>query len=162
MNVLDRINSQTVKPAPIPEIQHAQPEIVKAVIIPPEDLRKILMDEIVEKIPEIAETPPNIRIFNGLEDFVAWYFNEREKFSQGQQVALSTLIQGRNAIYQGCKCKEKDRRIQFNGYFKTFWENNKTTDLPPKVLEVGNFQEISFRIDDVEFVKFSSATPEKV
>lgn len=155
--VLERINAQIKKPEIIQETREPLPEIPKPTLIEPEDLRKMLMDEITEKTPE--PTPEKTMNFDGLEAFVSWYFNVKDGFSQGQQIALSTLVQARNLIYQGCKCKEKDRRVQANAYFKSFWENNRTTDLPLKVLEVGQFNSISFLVDQLEFLKISLPTP---
>lgn len=159
MSVTDRINSQISIPRQEnPEFEGPIVAPEPAIPIEPDELKKIFVQELLSE-PVEALIADNTMSFDGIESFVSWYFNVRDLFSEGQKVALSTLVQCRDMIFHGCKCKEKERRVQANEYYKIFWENNKTTDLPLKILEIGQFSKISFLIDTIEFVSFSPSTP---
>jgi len=69
------------------------------------------------------------------------------------------LIQAKNAINAGCACKKSQRLAQSNEYFKTFWLKNQNTDLPNKVLELGQFTSVTFAINGEPFLKVSANTP---
>jgi hypothetical protein len=162
--VLNRIKSQLqaskkIENTSAPERTHVE-EPEKVAPLDPQEFKTLLMEELGEtRTPETPPVPPNgERVFNGIEDFVTWYEPLQEKFSEGQRVALKTLIDSKAAINIGCGCKRGKRKRQAEDYFSTFWNNNLTTDLPVKVLEVGNYSAIIFEIDGKPFLRFP--TPE--
>jgi hypothetical protein len=127
--------------------------------IQPEELKNLFMAEITET-PSTSSVDTNHKNFDGIEEFVAWYLPLRDKFSENQIVALTTLVQAREVINVGCACKKTYRKNQANNYFKTFWLNNQNTDLPSKVLEVGQFASVTFLVDGGQFLTISVPTPE--
>lgn len=154
--VLDRIKRQST-PSQIKE-PVAEAEVVQQKVYPAalsgEDLRKIFMCE-PAPIPETPIEKIDKRFF-GIEEFVEWYLPVKTKFTEAQNVPLTSLVQVRDMIFVGCACKSTHRRGQANEYFRAFWtENfNRGTDLPAKVLEVGNFSSVTFAAPQVgDFLK---------
>lgn len=167
--VLERINKQlnnfNQKSTPDSNIEQIQKQEIKIELSPaisPEKLRKIFMSELNK--PEVHKLPQNTLYmkFDGVESFVNWYLPLKDKFSEEQNIAMSTLIQARDIINVGCGCKRKNRLEQANNYFKTFWEKNSQTDLPNKIISVGNFNSISFAVNDQIFLNLSIDTPQNV
>lgn len=140
-----------------------QPEVEGERIVcglSPEELKRLFMSEVESAATPTVQT--NERVFDGIEDFVGWYLNVKEKFSPGQVVALSSLIQYRDVINIGCGCKRQQRKAHANEYYRTFWTNNLVTDLPQMVLFVGEFSSVSFAVDGNVFAKVPTPTPENV
>jgi hypothetical protein len=150
--VLERIKQQ-INPAPTPStsIEVSTPVVDK---LPPtpissEELRKIFMPD-APPMPVALED----KKFDGIEEFVAWYLPLRDKFTEQQNIALITLVQMRDFINSGCNCKRQQRLNQANEYYKTFWSQNQTTDLPQKVCEVGGFKSVLFCIQQNFILQF--------
>lgn len=160
--VLDRIKQQMapsnteaqVKPQPVVEEQR------EIYALAPEELKKLFMNEVEAATAPAIQT--NDRVFDGIEDFVTWYVGVKDKFTDGQNVALLSLIQTRDMINIGCGCKRAQRKQQANQYFQLFWTRNLETDLPAHVMFVGEFSSISFAVESNVFAKYPAATPEKV
>jgi hypothetical protein len=96
-------------------------------------LRKLLMENLEEK--PVVEIKEEI-VFDGIVSFVSWYLNVVTEFSEGQNKALSTLVDTRNMIENGCGCKRHHRQGVADGYFRTFWAENGATDMPKRITEV--------------------------
>jgi hypothetical protein len=158
--VLDRINQQlTVSKKEIQVAQPAEVEERREVnALPPDELKKLFMDELAPT----PLAPEGERIFNGIEDFVSWYLGVKDQFSEGQVVALSTLVQTANLINIGCACKKANRINQANDYYRIFWTKNMKTDLPSKVHSVSGVSSVSFAVGGDVFAKYPTLTPEKV
>jgi hypothetical protein len=152
---LDRIKQQINSPPVASTHVEASPQVVEKPRPNPissEELRKIFMPE--EQAPVVA--PSEDKKFDGIEEFVAWYLPVRDKFSDPQNVALSTLVQTRDFINSGCGCKRQQRLNQANEYYKSFWSQNTATDLPQKVCEVGGFKSVLFCVQQNYILQFST------
>lgn len=143
--VIDRIarQNQVRKPITRPfNFQFVPDKIVVSPPIPLDKLKKIFMEELVNK--EVVEAKPeespvsSEKIFNGIDDFVVWYLGERDKqmFSDNQRIALNTLVDARNVVYTGCKCNRDKLKNEAEKYFKVFWMKNQYTDLPQRIREI--------------------------
>jgi hypothetical protein len=155
----DRINDQIAsaniinKPifSKTPEIKSVEPEVALPNALPLDELKELLSQE---ALPQTHNLNKTLKKFEGIEDFVAWYVEKREKFTDNQNIALQTLVQIRDATNIGCSCRRNQRLIMANEHFKNFWEKNKFTDLPLKVMEVGGFTNLIFSIPgNIEFLK---------
>lgn len=84
--------------------------------------------------------------FVGLAGFNPWYLSNRESFSREQMDALNSLLSIEDLVFKGCKCKEKERNEQANGYFQDFFLANqeRQNDLIPTIKRLGGFSKISF------------------
>lgn len=158
-SVLRRINEQIQKSSVLKPIitdikPHEPPKLSDP--LDQESLRKLLMENIEEKldiIPEVVNNEAVDLVFNGIESFVGWYEPLKDKFTESQNIAMATLIQMRDMINAGCGCKRGHRLDNANNYFVTFWTQNAATDMPKKVMEVGNAKSISFKVQNNEFLK---------
>lgn len=150
-SVIERINNQIkqVVPQSIPtEVVAPEPE--KPSIQNPlssEEIRQIFLIE-EEKIIEKQDV-----VFSDIESFVSWYQANQAAFSESQRTALNSLIEMRNYINSGCSCKRDYRLGQANNYYRDFWMQNASTDLPQKVKDVGNFNSVFFKLRELEIVK---------
>lgn len=141
---LNRIKEQIkVPPLASTHIEVSLPVVEKPLPMPltSEEIRNIFMEP---EAPELV--PSEIKIFDGIESFVAWYVPLNNKFSEAQNMALSSLVQTRDFINSGCGCKRQQRLNQAEEYYKDFWTRNASTDLPQKVLEVGGFRSVIFSV----------------
>ena len=157
MNIaFERINSQIKeadKKISLPKINEKEAETIENIEIYQkdtplnrEDLKNLLMEELKALEPELylESTEKCEKKFEGIEDFVVWYLEHKNKFSENQNIALSTLVKLNEMINIGCGCRRSARANASNSHFKTFWQKNAQTDLPAKVLEVGNFSKVVF------------------
>ena len=111
------------------------------------------MNELVPTEQPKEAAPSNVKIFDGIEDFCFWYYILKDRFTEQQNVALTTLIQARDVINMGCSCKRQARRAQSNQYFKEFWLNNQSTDMVTVIKGIGPFSELDFRVNGETFLK---------
>ncbi len=154
---LKRILSQKIHSNVKPTVIHTEPIRETKNYLELDILRKKLMEEIAPTpIPEAEgdSADVKIQIFDGIENFVAWYREHIEKFNEVQRKVLSTLLQAKEMINKGCKCKEPQRRAQAQDYYKMFWLGNSNNDLPTTVMSVGGFDSVDFRADGVSFLRF--------
>jgi hypothetical protein len=140
--VINRIKSQ-IEPVKIVEEKKGNIQLGSP-ILTPDELREHLRT-LFKKKDKIIEVSNCIEVldFPNIYDFVDWYENKKNSFTEGQQKALNTLIDARNNISQGCACKRQHRQNVSFQYFKIFWENNKTNDLLPNILKITGAKKIS-------------------
>jgi hypothetical protein len=82
--------------------------------------------------------------FTNLFEFVHWYENNKDKFSENQIKPLDTLIEAKNMTMGGCNCDREKRKFVAEDYFRKFWMNNQTTDLLPTLLSALKTKKILF------------------
>jgi hypothetical protein len=139
--VLDRINGQ-IKNSKIPRIITLKQKIQKKELQKPLGC-DILKDILIKSCNLVKKNNMDIT-FNNVEEFVSWYEPLKDRFSEAQNIALSSLVSARDMINNGCGCKRKQRLDAAGNYFRTFWQENSHTDLPYKVMEVSNSQSVTF------------------
>ena len=105
-------------------------------------LENLFLQEEIKCAPIISEAED--LSFPDLFHFCEWYLNNKENFDEKQQKALGTLVEARDLINVGCACKRQQRLAAATNYFKIFWENNITTDLPKIILNISKAKKIVF------------------
>lgn len=145
---------------PIPQIEDEENEKVvddsgekfvdNSKIIDPEILKQELLDKINPK-PKIimnaelsnASTIEMVHFMN-LGEFVEWYKNNKEKFSEKQSKALDTLVEAQSMTVGGCNCNLQHRKHMAEQYFRNFWINNQKTDILDTLQKIINSKKIIF------------------
>lgn len=109
-------------------------------VVSPEKLREELLNKVnpqpkIIMNQESLDTVPKIELvhFLNIFDFVDWYINNKNKFSEKQTKPLDTLIEARDMSIGGCNCNLEHRRRLVDDYFRNFWINNQKTDLLPTI-----------------------------
>jgi len=153
--VLDRINNSTILRTKRVKFNEFVKPVINSNPISQDSLKNILIERINKqeqqnKIQVISSQ--NERVFVDLNDFVGFYELNREKFSDKQKQALETLVVANKMISVGCNCSRNSRYNRAQEYFKTFWENNKITDMPKKVAEILGVKKIQFQINNNIFL----------
>jgi len=119
--------------------------------IEPEKLREKLLKKL-NPTPKIimneSEQTNELKIelvhFTNLHEFVGWYENNKNKFSEKQNGPLNSLIEARDMTLGGCNCDREKRKIIAEDYFRKFWVNNQKTDLLPTLQKILNSKKIIF------------------
>lgn len=139
--VTDRIKEQ-LKPAPEPVVNlilNTEPAPSKP--IEPNNLADLLESQVIEPEPEQVN---EIIQFLNIYDFVTWYLQHKDAFSEPQVQALETLVQSRDMIHQGCACKTHSREQAAQDYFRGFWMGNLNNDMIPTVLKIAGSKRAVF------------------
>jgi len=101
---------------------------------------KIIMSENLDNAKQILE----LVHFSSLFEFVSWYESNQKEFSENQQKALNSLIDAKNMTLGGCNCDREKRKFIAEDYFRKFWSQNKTTDLPSTLQKILNTKKLLF------------------
>lgn len=129
---------EKVQEAPVPQ---------ESPIVPPEVLREKLVEKLNPQ-PVIVESSDPIILelvhFASIFEWTHWYENNKNFFSEQQIKPLDTLIEARNITLGGCNCDREKRKFIANDYFRKFWINNKTTDIPPTLQKVLKTKKVIF------------------
>ena len=154
--VLKRINNQInrFKKEDAVFTNAVRVEEKKTLTIPLDEniLRRLLMDNIEDdetKLQVSQDVPVELEIFTfeGIEHFCSWYEPLAASFTEAQRIAITTLVDTKNMINNGCGCKRKQRFGQAEGYYTTFWTENRETDLPLAVRSVVGAKKIEFKTE---------------
>lgn len=140
--VIDRIQNQITQKAPQPLLIAAE-QITISPPVAESVLYELFLKEFLEESLPVQVTPQEAG-FGNIFDFVAWYVEHQDQFSPEQRVALNTLVQTRDMVFQGCNCKQPQREYAAREYFKTFWTNNANTDMMPTLLKALGVQRVTF------------------
>jgi hypothetical protein len=135
---IDEMNQQQEKDSSPPiEPERLKQELLKKINPKP----KIIMNE---QPAQIEEPVIELIHFSALIEFVGWYEQNKDKFSEGQNRALKTLIEARDMTVGGCNCDREKRKYIAEDYFKKFWMTNQSTDLLPTLLKIVKSKKIIF------------------
>jgi hypothetical protein len=135
---IDEMNQQQEKDSSPP----ISPEILKQELLKKINPKpKITMNE---QSTQTEEPVIELIHFSALIEFVSWYEQNSDKFSEGQNKALKTLTEARDMTLGGCNCDREKRKYIAEDYFKKFWVTNQSTDLLPTLLKIVKSKKIIF------------------
>jgi hypothetical protein len=144
--VLQRLSKPEEKPLPNLNIVEI-PKINDSPIVNEEKLRTELLKRVIV-VPTIQPDNEHSMLefisFTNVFEFVFWYEQNKDKFTPVQQQPLNNLVSARNFATGGCPCDINTRRMIAADWFRKFWTNNKTTDLPPTLLKIANAKKVIF------------------
>jgi hypothetical protein len=119
--------------------------------IQPEKLKEKLLKKlnptpqiIMNDSEQVSEFKIELVHFTNLHEFVGWYENNKDKFSEKQNGPLNSLIEARDMTLGGCNCDREKRKIIAEDYFRKFWINNQKTDLLSTLQKILNSKKIIF------------------
>lgn len=142
--VLNRIQNRMASRATVASAFQAIQAVTQSQPISLEELKAILMGELMSEQVAIAPcTEGNIIHFNSIYDFTQWYGSVRHKFSPQQQLALDTLETTRTMIDSGCACRRASREHVAHAYFGEFWTKNQSSDLLPTIAKITGAERVS-------------------
>jgi hypothetical protein len=142
--VLDRIQNQRQRLSqPVKKTARVIDNIPLSPIVPLDELKTILMNELGEKVqPEKCEEILSVH-FENIYDFCSWYAEHQNDFSEMQRAALDTVLQTRSLIESGCACRRASREAMAHDYFAQFWTNNSKTDLLMTIAKITGAAKVS-------------------
>src|SRR4051812_23935013 len=106
--VLDRIQRQrenNFQPTKVEEVVNVIFNNQNQIPLLPSELQITLENLFAEKEPIVIIPQQTDLSFPDLFHFCEWYLNNKQGFSERQQKALNTLVEGRDLINVGCACK---------------------------------------------------------
>jgi len=128
-----------------------KPPVDESPMVDPEILRQKLKAKLNPEpiiVEEVVQTSNRLSLelvhFASIIEFVHWYSNNKNLFSENQIKPLDTLIEARNITIGGCNCDSEKRKWIAEDYFKKFWTQNKKTDLLPTLQKILNTKKIIF------------------
>lgn len=133
----------------MPDDEANQPPPPFSPPVKPSVLREKLLEKLNPK-PKIVinEQAEEVSIelvhFASLFEFVHWYEENSQSFSERQREPLNSLIEARNITLGGCNCDREKRTLIANDYFRKFWTQNKNTDLLPTLQNILRTKKVLF------------------
>ena len=129
-----------------------QPAIPLSPVVSPDVLKRELLNKLNLDLPTVVKEEiiikeePVIELvhFSSIFEFVHWYENNKDFFSNRQREPLNSLIEAKNITFGGCNCYRNTRIFIAEDYFRKFWTQNKSTDLLPTLQKALKTKKILF------------------